>query len=176
MSMIIFFLAADFEGAPSAKNIFSDSALWGVLFLLACVMVVCPAVKDPELGVTTWIETTLSPIFLGHGKLFFVAAIIILPLFLTNFFNNMATGLIFVPLAATFAEQIGVSGAALTACLCFACTMGLFTPAAGQYGAMLFAKPDWLTGNQCRFYGVVCFVISAVVLLLVAYPLATLII
>ena len=171
---LVFFFFGKFEGAPRPGKILSESAPWNIYFMLACVMVVANAVRNEELGIVAWIEQFFAPIFTGHGSLFFIAMILIIPLFLTNFFNNIATGFIFIPLAVTFAPQLGVSYAALSACLCFSCSMGLFTPAAGYFGALFFSKPDWLSVKDCRFYGVICFLISGVTLLIAGYPLASL--
>jgi len=110
---------------------------WGVALATAAFTVVGGMMSNNDLGVKAWIAATLSPIFGGMSFPVFMLVIVAIAALVTNFFSNMATGLIVgsavAPFCVEYCQTLGINGS-------FIC-LGLITGAMFAYMTMAAAGP-----------------------------------
>ncbi len=121
--------------------------MWGVIMATAAFTAVGGMMSNNDLGVKTWIASILSPIFGGMSFPMFILVIVIIAALVTNFFSNMATGLIIgsavAPFCIDYCTTLGVNGS-------FIC-LGLISAAMFAFLTMAAAGPAPLLLSQEAF-------------------------
>ena len=121
--------------------------MWGVIMATAAFTAVGGMMSNNDLGVKTWIASILSPIFGGMSFPVFILVIVIIAALVTNFFSNMATGLIIgsavAPFCIDYCTTLGVNGS-------FIC-LGLISAAMFAFLTMAAAGPAPLLLSQEAF-------------------------
>lgn len=119
------------DGKPicEANDVFKNGANWSIIFGVGAVLAIGGALAADECGVSAWLLSIFENLFGGMSPAVIIAIVAVLCCFVTQFFSNSATAIMFLtalaPLAVTLYQQgvnvsvftpiIGIG--TLTACL-----------------------------------------------------------
>jgi len=93
----------------TAKH-FKEGANWGFITTVGIFSVLGGALSSNDLGIKAWLTEILGPMFSNMSWPVFVLLIVLVCSVVTNFFSNMATGVIVASLTAPFAAAFGNAG------------------------------------------------------------------
>ena len=126
---ILCLIRVDGEPVCDANDIFKNGTNWGIIFGVGAVLAIGGALSSDDCGVSAWLLSIFENLFSGMSPVLIIAIVAVLCCFVTQFFSNSATAIIFLtalaPLAVTLYQQgvnvsvftpiIGIG--TLTACL-----------------------------------------------------------
>lgn len=157
------------EGKPVVSpDALMSKIMWGAVLACAAFSVVGGMLSNPEFGVRGWITNILGPVFTGMGFPVFLLFIIVITSVITNFFSNMATGLIIGSLVAPFCvlycNSLGVNGTFMCLGLVQGSMFAYLTMAAAGPAPLLLAqdcfvaRPGfiWKRGVPALVLGIIC--------------------
>lgn len=124
------------------------SVQWGVIFLAGAVLLISSAITDPATGIQPFIVDLLSPILAGHSVFLFTAIFALIALILANVANNLAMGIILIPIAYPFISDMGISGIPLLVLVIFTVNLPILLPSASVNAAMMFSNEEWIEQKQ----------------------------
>ncbi len=144
----------------------------GVFYLIAVAMFFGNLVSNPTTNIPLMLEFGLRQLLGGMGTFTLLVTVVLLGIILTNFFNSVVAGLIFIPVLSTVAAALGFTPGPMLAVFFFAVLFAIATPAASPFAALLFANKEWIDKGQAMFFGVTYSIIVIAVLVIVGIPLA----
>lgn len=126
---ILCLIRVDGEPVCDANDVFKNGTNWGIIFGVGAVLAIGGALSSDDCGVSAWLLSIFENLFSGMSPVLIIAIVAVLCCFVTQFFSNSATAIIFLtalaPLAVTLYQQgvnvsvftpiIGIG--TLTACL-----------------------------------------------------------
>lgn len=100
------------DGKPlmNAGKHFKEGANWGFITTVGIFSILGGALSSGDLGVKTWLTDLLGPMFSNMSWPIFMLVIVLVCGIVTNFFSNMATGVIVASLTAPFVAAYGDAG------------------------------------------------------------------
>ena len=167
MLSIIGLLKADGKPVVSTDALMSKIQ-WGITLATAAFTVVGGMISNPELGVRTWINDALKPIFEGMSFPVFLLVVVLASSIITNFFSNMATGLIIgsliVGFSITYCQNLSVDPTFIALALVQGSFFAYLTMAAAGPAPLLLAQPAyvnnpgfiWKRGIPVLIWGMIC--------------------
>lgn len=104
------------EGKPllDTRAAMKEGVDWGIILAVAAFVVIGGALSNQDLGIQAWLTELLSPIFANMPFPVFMLIIIAVTTIITNFFSNMATGIIVSSVAMPFIAAYCGAGADAT--------------------------------------------------------------
>ena len=122
-------LRIDGEPICEANDVFKNGTNWGIIFGVGAVLAIGGALSSEDCGVSAWLLSIFENLFGGMSPAAIIAIVAVLCCFVTQFFSNSATAIMFLtalaPLAVNLYQQgvnvsvftpiIGIG--TLTACL-----------------------------------------------------------
>ena len=141
--------------------------MWGVALATAAFTAVGGMLSNNDLGVKAWIAQTLSPIFGGMSFPVFILVVVAIATIVTNFFSNMATGLIIgsavAPFCVEYCSSLGINGTFICLGLVSASMFAFLTMAAAGPAPLLLSqepfvkKPGyiWTHGGPALIMGLI---------------------
>ena len=172
----VFLLICIFNFTESKSNpveLIGKYAKWDILILMASVMLVSNAMGGDETGISAWLMQVLDPVLGVDSVVLFVLIVTLIPLLITNVFNNLVTCMVFIPIVYNFSVSAGVNSDLMTMMLLTTVNMAIVTPAACAPAAMIFGQKDWVTPKQVSAYGGMICVIVYVVAIVLGWPLGS---
>ena len=124
-----------------------DAIVWDAVFMMVVIMLLSPILSNPATGINAFIVQLLTPILGGHSPFIFMVIFAGMLFFLTNFFNNMIMGFLFMNIVVAFAEPLGINPWILVALLCIAMHLAILTPSASGQVGMVFGMNEWVDGK-----------------------------
>ena len=126
---ILCLIRIDGEPICEINDVFKNGTNWGIIFAVGAVLAIGGALSADEAGVSDWLFSVFENLFGGLSPVAIIAIVAILGCFVTQFFSNSATAILFLtalaPLAVSLYQQgvnvsvmppiIGIG--TLTACL-----------------------------------------------------------
>ena len=170
----ILFLVIRVDGKPllDFKEVAYRKFDWGVFFMLAAALYSATLLSNKSLGITAWITNALSPLLSGRSELAFVAILFTVALIITSFANNAAMGIVLMPIAITFSNQMGIDPTPVAIGVCLVVFVAMLTPAASPYTAMMWGNKEIYSPKEILQVGFpLCFGMLALYIF-VGYPLA----
>ena len=129
--IVCMFCLIEIDGEPICEitEVFKNGTNWSILFAVGIVLAIGGALSSNEAGVSDWLLSIFENLFAGMSPAVIIAIVALLCCFVTQFFSNSATAIIFLtalaPLAVSLYQQgvnvsvftpiIGIG--TLTACL-----------------------------------------------------------
>ena len=117
---------------------------WGVVLAVAAFSVIGGMMSNPDLGVRGWIGSVLSPIFSEMPFPLFMLILVAICVLITNFFSNLATGLLVgsavAPFVVEYSINIGIDGSWVALALTISCMFAYLTMAAAGPAPLLLGK------------------------------------
>ena len=123
-------------------------------------------------GVKILIVDLLNPILGGCSEMVFVTLMLTCALALTSIANNAGIGLILLPVAAAFTEQMGIPFLPVGMGVGMMVFCSLLTPAASPHAAMAFGRKDLYDGKEMIKIGLPFCIAYLAVYVLIGYPMA----
>ena len=133
---------------------------WDLIFMFATVAVLSKAFIREDAGLMQFLNNSLSGLFSGMSPFVFVAVIITIASITTQFANNVAIILVFLPIMYGFAIALGVDPFIVTVVSAFALNQAFATPAASGPAAMIFSNKKWIPTKSAYLWGAIIFVIN----------------
>lgn len=89
---------------------FKNGVLWGSVVTVGVFSMLGGALSSDDLGFKQWLIDIIGPMFTNMSWPLFVLLIVTVCAVVTNFFSNLATGIIVATLTAPFSAAYGASG------------------------------------------------------------------
>lgn len=172
--VLVVLLGLNFTKCVSLEHYMATAVNWGLVFTVAAVSVLSSSMGNPECGIMEWVSGLLAPVLAGKGTLVFLILITLLPAVLTNFFNNLVMGVLFVPLSYTMAMALGLNSTVLCVMMVQLVSVATITAAGCQPAAVLHGNTEWITSPQAAKFGIITTILSWLVTLVIGYPLGLL--
>lgn len=141
---------------------------WGVLLLLAAVMVISGALNHESVGFVSFLKILLQPVFGQASAVFFVVMMVLCAVVFTNFCNNAATAIALLPVVLAFAATVGIDSSLTAVVIVFSVMLAFMTPAASPSAALLHSN-DWINKRDIYTMGTMAIGASIVVLLIATF-------
>ncbi len=146
--LLMMFVKVEGEPLYNFHETASRSIAWGVVFLAGAVVLISGAITNPETGIQPFIVDLLSPILAGHNVYLFTAIFAVIALLLANVANNLAMGIILVPISYPFISDMGISGIPILLLIIFCVNLPVLLPSASVNAAMMFSNEEWVNKKQ----------------------------
>ena len=126
----------------AAKH-FKEGANWGFITTVGIFSLLGGALTAEELGIKAWLTSIMGPVFSNMSWPLFVLMIVLVCTIVTNFFSNMATGVIVAsltaPFVAAFANQ-GINVSVVGAAIAYSSMFAFMTYAAAGPAPLLLGR------------------------------------
>ena len=152
------------------QPIAAQNISWGVLLLLASVMVISGCLSKADVGFVAWLKLMLTPVFGDSSPVFFVVMLVIVAVIFTNFCNNAATAIALMPIVLAFASALGISESLVAVVVTFSVMLAFLTPAASPSAALLHGN-EWISKKDIYLMGFIAIGASVLVVLLVTFTI-----
>lgn len=163
--VILSFVKVDGKALMNTAKHFKEGANWGFITTVGIFSALGGALSSNDLGIKTWLTEILGPVFSNMSWPVFVLLIVVVCSVVTNFFSNMATGVIVAsmtaPFAAAFADS-GINVSVIGAAIAYSSMFAYLTYAAAGPAPILLGRE----GIENRFIwskGLITLVIYIVV-------------
>ncbi|WP_267274961.1 SLC13 family permease [Arthrobacter sp. CDRTa11] len=148
---------------------------WGVISLVACAMLFGTLLTEDAVGLNTFLVGALSPLFAsGMSPLLVMLVMVLAIAFITNVANHVPVIIMFVAVCVPLAEVLGVDNRLVGTLVILAAQMGFALPSSLASVALIFGDP-WVKPGAVVRYGVYATLVSALSIVVIGYPLATLV-
>lgn len=133
------------NGKPilDANKHFKEGANWGFIFTVGIFSLLGGALSSNDLGIKAWLTSLMGPVFSNMPWPVFVLMIVLVCTIVTNFFSNMATGVIVAsltaPFVAVFATQ-GINVSVVGAAIAYSSMFAFMTYAAAGPAPLLLGR------------------------------------
>lgn len=157
---------------PRLGDAMNSGIQWTLLLNMGIVGLFTGALGSADVGITATISNACG--FMADlPPVVFVLVVIIVPCFLTQFFNNLALCTVFIPVACSLAMEAGLNATAIYYAMFISCNTALATPSGSANAAFMFSWSD-IDRKSCFKYGWTIFGITVVVSVLMYFILGNL--
>lgn len=170
----VFLIAVRFTRGKSFQEYMSKSVGWDLLFMSMPITLISGALTSADTGISDYICSLFIPVFDRLGAVVFLILIVVIPLILTNFLNNIVMGTLFIPIGFAIANSLGLNQYLVAVLIIEATSMAMVTPAACTPAAVLHGNTEWITSRQAAKYGSAAVGIAALVIIIAGIPLGML--
>lgn len=147
MVSVICLFKVDNKPVVNPEQLFGK-IFWGVVLAIAAFTAVGAMLSNNDLGVKTWLSVMLGPLFEDMAFPVFMLVLVGTATVITNFFSNLATGLIIgslvSPFVVTYATVNGYNGSVIGAALACSCFFAFLTMASAGPAPLLLGKPGYI--------------------------------
>lgn len=142
--LILIIVRVDGKPIMNFNQIAKDNVIWDAFLMVVVIMLLSPIMSNPDTGISIFIVKLLSPIMTIKSPYLFLVIFCGALFLLTNFFNNMIMGFLFMNIAAAAFAPLGLHPWVLMTLLLISMHLAIFCPAASGQVAILFGLSDWL--------------------------------
>lgn len=160
---------------PDGKKFFNYSQCaakgvqWEAIWMTAFILPISNYMTAEGTGIKEMLAMMLAP-FTKFSPILFIVGVMIFAGLVTNVANNVVLAVVILPVAVTFATQMGISALGV-ACMLFIVTqLAMFTPGASVPAGLAFSNSEWVKAPMMMKYGAITVCILIPVFLLVAIP------
>ncbi len=125
------------------ETIFKEGVFWYLIISVGSLLVLGGALSSKETGIQAWLTQIIGPLVKNMSWPMFVLLAVLLCSFITNFFSNLATGVIvatiMAPFAVTYMDQ-GINIQPLCVGMCIASMTAYLTVAAYTTAPLLLSR------------------------------------
>lgn len=143
------------DGKPliDVAKALKNSVAWEMVIMVGFISQLATYISSDACGIKATLADFISPLALGHGKIFFSIMVLALCMIVTNFMNNGPVAIIMMSVAISMSESIGANMVALCmGCILFS-QVAYATPIASPFAAMLFSNTQWIKPKDVYYYG-----------------------
>ena len=147
---------------------------WSSLLMCAGTLAIGSALTNNDIGFTTWLSSTLSPLIQSMPTLIMVLIFAFWSALQTNLSSNMVTATLVSSAALTITASINtINIPVLVIIIGMLASYAFATPPAMPCVAIA-ASSGWTTTKQMMIYGFTIMILSVIVATFIAYPLGCL--
>jgi len=172
LSIIAIYTLGVGQGFNFVTNI-RNGVDWPTLLMLVASMPAAAIVQSPESGVTTLINEIMVSILGDMSPLVIGIIFILFSSICTQFAHNVVMCVVLAPILGNLALTLGFNPLPIGIFLSFGANIGMATPGASAWGAMLFAQKEWISSKYAFFYASVTCLIALFIMCCVGLPLAS---
>ena len=174
MAFLVVYMIIKVDGKPVINYGFISSKAfnWGTIFMVAAAVYGANTLSAESTGVKLLIVDLLNPILGGCSEMVFVILMFTIALLLTSFANNAGIGLVLLPVAAAFTEQMGIPFLPVGLGVGMMVFCSMLTPAASPHAAMAYGRKDLYDGKAMLKIGIPFAIAYIAVYVLIGYPMA----
>ncbi|MFI3208790.1 MAG: citrate transporter [Eubacteriales bacterium] len=148
---------------------------WETYMLSMVAILFGSVLTNDSVGLTTFLDSVLTPIFEQISPNAFIIAVIIVTAILTNIGNSLVMGLLLLPIIYTYSVNFGVEAVPIVMLLAFTVNAtAAMTPAASAYSAILFGNGEWIKAKDIYKYSGIYVLTLLVVIIIIGIPLVNL--
>lgn len=174
--VILCLVRVDGKSLVDFQDLAQKKISWNLICLIAVALCTSTALTADSTGIKEFLSITCSPLFEGKTAFAFTAMLTAATLLLTNVANNGVVGILFLTISSIFSTQVeGANLLLLATLVTFCVTDAMVLPSASIYGAIVHGNSQWLTKKEIIRYTAAAVAASYIVILLVAYPLGSLV-
>ena len=143
------------DGKPliDVAKALKNSVAWEMVIMVGFISQLATYISGDDCGIKATLAEFISPLALGHGKIFFSIMVLALCMIVTNFMNNGPVAIIMMSVAISMSDSIGANMVALCmGCILFS-QVAYATPIASPFAAMLFSNTEWSKPKDVYYYG-----------------------
>lgn len=145
---------------------------WPTWIMILASMPAAAIMQSPASGVTALINQIMLGV-LGDLSPFMIGLVfIIFATLCTQVAHNVVMCIVLSPILANLALTLGFNPLPVAIFLAFGANIGLATPGASAWGAMLYAQTDYLTSKNAFAYMGTAVIITLIIMCCVGLPLA----
>ena len=142
---------------------------WEGIWMTAFILPIAQYMTAGDTGIAAGLRILLAPLS-GLSPILFVVGFMLFAAIITNFANNITLAVVMLPVALTFAGQVGLPATGM-ACMIFVVTqLALFTPGASVPAGMAFSHSNWVNASSMMAIGAISVVIMTLIFLAVGIP------
>lgn len=173
--MVVILSVVKYQGEPliSFKKM-TKYFEWNGVFICASAIQIASALTKDVCGVIPFITEILNPIFSGFNGYMFIVVVIVIAMILTNVANNMAVGLLLLPIVLSFTATLNLDINLVGIVIVYTVQIAFMLPGASAPAAVLHGN-EKLTPIEIYKYGGFAFVMIGIVIVFISYPLFSLI-
>jgi len=142
---------------------------WSGIFICASAIQVASALVNESCGVLDLITSTLTPLFSNFTGYIFVVAVVVVSAVLTNVANNIAVGMLMLPLVMGFAQPLGLNINLIGILIAFTVQNAWMLPGASAPAALLHGNENVAVIDIYK-YGFAGMIVLIAVLTFIMYP------
>ena len=135
---------------------------WEALIMVALIIPIASFLTSDATGIKIFLANLLGPILLNKSPFIFIALILALAMFLTNFANNGIVCIIMMSVVVGMADTLGINAVSVSVALMLFAQVAVATPIASPFAAILFSNKTWVKANDLYKYGAISSIIIAV--------------
>ena len=143
---------------------------WNAIFVAAGAIQVASALIADECHIVEYLGNLMTPILGGVSGYMFVLVAIVLSILLTNVANNIAVGMLMIPLILSMAEPLGLNVSLLGMLVVFSVQCAWLLPGASLPAALLHGNEHVIVKDVYK-YGAFSVVMLIVILGFIVYPI-----
>lgn len=177
MLFIGVFALLKFNGEPvlPLQKVAAQGVKWDVMFLVMAVLPFSSAIQNEECGITAFMMDRFAPFLSGKSSLFFIIAVMVVALILTNFLNNALAGSIILPVVYPFFATIGIDPVIMCMLLIIVLNLAILTPAASPMAAVCFSNSAWVKMKDIYRFCIPSCIVAFLICVVLGIPLANII-
>ncbi len=149
---------------------------WETILLCAATLPITSALTNDATGIQPALQHLLNPLLSHTSPSIFTLLIFVIAVILTNFANNVITGIILIPVVYSFSVSMGLDASAIVILMCICVHFGLLTPVASPMAAILYSNTQWVKARDIFHYGLPALLVAITAIWLIGLPWAKLII
>ena len=150
------------------KAMLDRGGQWGIIFLLSIVQPLSTALSSDETGILNGMTALLDPVFAGRAPLFFICAICLATIIITNFANNGATAVAMLPFGYAYALELGINPNIVIIIIVMSAHIAYMVPSASGSAALLHGNTEWISSKTIIKVAPVFMILSFVVIVVVS--------
>jgi sodium-dependent dicarboxylate transporter 2/3/5 len=159
------------DGTPFFKYSYcaAKGMSWEGLWMTAFILPIASNMTAEGTGIKEGLSMLLAPLS-SLSPILFLVGIMLFAGIITNVANNVTLAIVILPVAITFAAQMGMPPLGV-ACMLFIVTqLALFTPGASVFSGMAFSQSEWVKAPMMMKYAIIAVVLLILLFLLIAIP------
>ena len=175
-TILLCIIRVDKKPLISVEDAFKNGVPWGSLIMCAATLALGEAIKNEDIGLITYLQSTLGNSLVSLPALVLLIIFALWAAVQTNLSSNMVTATLVATVASTILTST-FSSLNLEATICIIGMIASFafaTPPSMPHIAIISASESTST-KEVFIYGSILMVISIIVSLLISYPIGLLI-
>ena len=175
-TILLCIIRVDKKPLISVEDAFKNGVPWGSLIMCAATLALGEAIKNEDIGLITYLQSTLGNSLVNLPALVLLIIFALWAAVQTNLSSNMVTATLVATVASTILTST-FSSLNLEATICIIGMIASFafaTPPSMPHIAIISASESTST-KEVFIYGSILMVISIIVSLLISYPIGLLI-
>lgn len=170
----LFFVKIDGEPVMDFRSA-AQGISWDIVFLFAIVFPMTTLITSDFTGIKPCLVNMFSPVLSGQSPLVFTILILLIAMVISNFAHNAVIAVICINIICSLSNPMGIAALPIVYVLLFTVQLAYLTPAASAPAAMVCGNTEWVKVSERYTSILIILGVLFVACILIALPLANLI-